>query len=106
MEIFVYLFIVLIKILSVECLSKACELAIILMTKNEAPILRSTILYHGEVYGYNNLYIIDGSTSHDAINILNDRKWIDLGVNIRFSNSSLNKIYEFDIIPVVLINCI
>ena len=45
------------------------------MTKNEAPILESSIIYHGELYGYNNIYIIDGSTEQDAITILKDSKW-------------------------------
>ncbi len=38
------------------------KIKIVLMTKNEWPLLRSWVLYHSHTFGIENLYIIDSST--------------------------------------------
>jgi hypothetical protein len=37
-------------------------MSLVIMVKNEWPILRKNILYHGHLLGFKNLYILDGST--------------------------------------------
>lgn len=45
-------------------------LKIILMTKDEWPALKSWILYHGDRFGFQNLYIIDGSSRKECLEFL------------------------------------
>jgi hypothetical protein len=64
---------------------------IVLMTKNEFPMIKSWIVFHGSIYGFENLYIIDGSDDSRAIEYL-DSVSIKLGVHVQHSQSSLNEI--------------
>jgi hypothetical protein len=61
---------------------------IVLMTRNEFPMIKSWVFYHGTIFGFNNLFIIDGSNDPDAISFLDH--CVKLGVNVRRSNNDLN----------------
>ena len=39
------------------------EVAIVVMTKNDVPLLSRWLIYHGHVFGFENIYIFDGSDS-------------------------------------------
>lgn len=63
---------------------------IILITKNEKNLIESWIKYHGHLFGYNNLYIIDDS---DDIDILNYYKSIEhLDIHLYRENNNLNTV--------------
>lgn len=47
--------------------------------------------YHGEVFGFQNLYIIDSSTNPLCISFLKHTRDI-LGANVIFSNANLNEL--------------
>ena len=66
---------------------------IILMTKNEKYLIKQWIQYHGEIFGYENLYIIDDS---DDIDVLNYYKSISyLPIHIYNNNNNLNNIINY-----------
>ena len=65
------------------------SLQIVLMTKNEWPLLKSWVLYHAELLGGHNLNIIDGSDLSEVRDFLN-RVRDNLGVRVIFSKADLN----------------
>ena len=71
-------------------LTKDRVLKIVLMTKNEWPLSRSWVLYHGLVFGFNNIYVIDGSNDPRQIKYMVYLK--SLGYNILFSQADLNSL--------------
>lgn len=70
---------------------KSAVIKIIMMTMDEWPLLKSWVLYHGYLLGFENLYIIDASTDPRCISFLRYSKDI-LGVNVIFSNANLNQL--------------
>lgn len=66
---------------------------IVLMTRNEWPLLRDWTLYHGHIFDFSNLYILDGSDMLDILDFLSYAK-TELGVNVLHSNASLNNITD------------
>jgi len=64
---------------------------IVVVTKDEWPLIRSWILYHAYIFGGENLYVIDGSTSFDQITFLKNAAR-RLGVVVFFTNSNLNQL--------------
>lgn len=66
-------------------------LKIVLMTMNEWPMLKSWVLYHGHLFGFENLYIVSGCTEAEPLNFLQRAKRI-LGVNVLYTTASLNEI--------------
>ena len=66
---------------------------IVLMTKNEIHLIKSWIQYHGEIFGYENLHIIDDS---DDVDVLNYYKSINhLPINFYFNaNQNLNNVTD------------
>jgi len=57
------------------------------MVKDECDIIRDWILYHGFLFGYNNLFIIDNMSIDGTYEIINE--FLDKGINIyRESNYS------------------
>mmetsp|Transcript_40992 Transcript_40992/g.98158 ORF Transcript_40992/g.98158 Transcript_40992/m.98158 type:complete len:574 (-) Transcript_40992:3299-5020(-) len=69
---------------------------IILMCKNEWPLIRDWIWYHGEIFGFENLYVLDGSTTDNG-NYRFTKPFLDqardqYGVNVIFSPSSLSEL--------------
>lgn len=64
-------------------------LKIVLMHRNEFPLVQFWIRYHGKLFGFENLYIIDGSDDEDTITYLKHAR-DSLGVNIIFSTANLN----------------
>ena len=75
---------------------KGSVLQILLMTKDEWPMLRSWVLYHGSRFGFKNLYILDGSTDQNAIRFLRKVNRT-LGVNVKFTDANLNQLtYEMN----------
>jgi hypothetical protein len=68
-------------------------LKLVVMTKNEWPSLKDWIFYHGELVGFENLYVLDGSTEENSIAFL---KYVrdHYGVNVLFSSANLNHLEE------------
>lgn len=65
---------------------------LLLLTKDEGSILKQWIVYHGEIVGYENLYVLDGSIQPDSISFLADVARDQWGVNVIFSPSNLNEL--------------
>jgi len=63
-------------------------LKIALMTKNEYPLIESWVLYHGNIFGFKNLYIFDVSTEEKAMLYLANAAY-SLGINVYFSTNNL-----------------
>ena len=66
-------------------------LKLVLMSKNEWPLLKDWILYHGALVGFQNLYIIDGSTDRESISFLAHVR-DHYGVSVIFSKATLTQI--------------
>ena len=66
-------------------------LKIVMMTRNEYPLIVSWIEYHGKVYGFDNLYIIDASDEAQAIAAVKSAE--KLGVTVKYSNANLNEVH-------------
>ena len=64
---------------------------LILMSKDEWPILKQWVLYHGELLGFQNLYILDGSSNQDSVTFLRNAR-DHLGVNVIFTQANLNEL--------------
>ena len=64
---------------------------LIMMTMDEWPLLESWTLFHGELVGFENLYIIDGSKDTRCISFLVYARDI-LGANVIFSHANLNEL--------------
>jgi hypothetical protein len=69
--------------------SEETILKLVIMTKNEWPLLKDWILYHGELLGFENLYVLDGSTDKVSIAFLKYAR-DNLGANVLFSSANLN----------------
>jgi hypothetical protein len=61
------------------------------MTKNEKYLIKQWIQYHGEIFGYENIYVIDDS---DDVEVLDYYNFISKAfpINIYFNNPNLNNI--------------
>ena len=66
-------------------------LKIFMMTKDEWPLLKSWVLYHGHVFGFGNLYIFDNSVNQRCIRFLKHTEK-SYGLHVFFTNSSLETI--------------
>ena len=64
---------------------------IVLMTKDEWPLLQEWTLYHGELIGFENLYILDGSTDPKCLAFL-IRARDEWGANVVFTKANLNRL--------------
>jgi len=71
--------------------SDSAVLKLILMTMNEWPLVKSWVLYHGHLIGFENLYIIDSSTETRIVAFLRYAR-DHLGVNVIFGDVNLNEI--------------
>lgn len=65
---------------------------IFLLTKNEALYIEDWIKYHGYLFGYKNLFILDGSDDKHVLEIY--KKYIDKGLNVNYSSSGLNDVCQ------------
>jgi hypothetical protein len=61
------------------------------MVKDEWPLVRQWVLYHGELIGFDNLYILDGSGDDRSIAFLVYAR-DHLGVNVMFTPANLNEL--------------
>ncbi|PSC73224.1 hypothetical protein C2E20_3435 [Micractinium conductrix] len=61
---------------------------IVLITKDEWPLVRSWVLYHAHVFGGENIYVIDGSSDKAATSFLKQAE-CQLGVHVFRSNAGL-----------------
>ncbi len=61
------------------------------MTKNEWPMIRQWVLFHGSLYGFSNLHVIDASTDPVVINFLKSAQE-KLKINVIFSKANLNEV--------------
>jgi len=66
-------------------------LKIIMMTMDEWPLLKSWVVYHGDMLGFENLYILDSSTDARCVSFLRYARDI-LGANVIFSDANLNQL--------------
>lgn len=57
---------------------------------NEWPLQKSWVLYHGELLGFENLYVLDSSTDARCLSFLRYARDI-LGTNVIFSDANLNE---------------
>ena len=64
---------------------------IFLMNKNDLNLLKLNVLYHGEIFGFTNIYVIDGSTEEEVIQFL-DRLKVAHGLNVFHTKANLNRI--------------
>jgi len=62
------------------------------MTKNEPELLESWILYHGYIFGLDNIYILDGSDDSRVLRVY--EKFQPLGLTVRFSSAGLNELAD------------
>ena len=67
-------------------------LKIFLMTKNEELLIEDWIKYHGFLFGFENIHIIDGSNSQRVFDIYG--KYEPKGLNIHYSNANLNEVTD------------
>ncbi len=64
---------------------------LVVMTKDEWPLIRAWVLYHAHFFGGENLYVLDGSTQKEPIAFLKLAAE-NLGVVVFFTKSNLNQI--------------
>jgi hypothetical protein len=70
-------------------------LKIILITKNEKSLIKPWIKYHGNIFGYDNLHIIDDSDDADILNYYDSLN--NLGIHFYQENNNLNTVeYRFN----------
>ncbi|CAB9503197.1 Protein of unknown function, DUF288 [Seminavis robusta] len=62
---------------------------LVLMTMNEWPLIAWWTFYHGEMLGFENLYIIDSSSDSRCVNFLKQVK-DQYNINVIFSDKDLN----------------
>jgi hypothetical protein len=67
---------------------------LMLMTKDEGSLLKLWIVYHGELLGYENLYILDGSIEPNTTSFLADTARDQWGVNVIFTPSKFNELEQ------------
>ncbi len=60
------------------------------MTKNELPLIEDWIKYHGHLFSFENLFIIDRSTDQQVLNIY--QKYENSGINVITTNANLNRL--------------
>jgi len=70
---------------------KRTVIKLIVMLKDEWPLIKKWVLYHGELIGFDNLYILDGSTDLKCISFLMDAR-DRLGANVIFTPANLNEL--------------
>ena len=60
------------------------KVSCLMMQKNERSLLEPWILYHGAMFGFENLYVYDnGSTNQECVDLL--KKYQELGLNVEWS---------------------
>ena len=71
--------------------SEETVLKIVLMNKDELPLLKDWVWYHGALLGFQNLYIVDGSSESQSIQFLAYVR-DHYGVNVIFSSATMQNI--------------
>ena len=66
---------------------------VVLMTSNEWPLVKQWTLYHEKMFGFSNLYILDGSNDENCVEFLLFAR-DTLGVNVIFSQANLNEVQK------------
>lgn len=66
------------------------EIGIIVMTKDDPTLMSQWLTYHGHVYGFENLYILDGSTGSQKEYL--QRAATQYQFHLRHSDSGLNRL--------------
>lgn len=64
-------------------------LKIFLLTKNETFFIEDWIKYHGYLFNFSNIHILDGSDDKEVLDIY--KKFIPLGLNVHYSDAGLNE---------------
>jgi len=70
---------------------KNTVLKFVAMMKDEWPLMKDWVYYNGELLGFDNLYILDGSTDPQCISFLVYAR-DHLGVNVIFTPANLNQL--------------
>ena len=65
-------------------------LKILLMTRNEWPLLVSWVIYHGTQFGFDNTYVLDSSSDPRCVHFLKEIQKV--GTNVLFSAANLNTV--------------
>jgi hypothetical protein len=68
-------------------------LKLIMMVMDEWPLVRQWVLYHGELIGFHNLYILEKSSDERCISFLIYAR-DHLGANVMFTPANLNQLEE------------
>lgn len=76
-----------------QLISKPRIMKVVLMTMNEWPLIKWWTFYHGEMLGFDNLYILDSSDDERCIAFLQQAR-DNYNVNVIFSKSNLNEVLE------------
>eukprot|EP00553_Chaetoceros_curvisetus_P003864 CAMPEP_0204617556 /NCGR_PEP_ID=MMETSP0717-20131115/4495_1 /ASSEMBLY_ACC=CAM_ASM_000666 /TAXON_ID=230516 /ORGANISM="Chaetoceros curvisetus" /LENGTH=848 /DNA_ID=CAMNT_0051631117 /DNA_START=124 /DNA_END=2670 /DNA_ORIENTATION=+ len=71
--------------------SESAVVKIIFMTMDEWPLVKSWVLYHGYLIGFENLYILDSSTDSRCLSFLRYAR-DHLGANVIFGDINLNEL--------------
>ena len=71
--------------------SRDAVLKLVLMTKDEWPNIKDWVWYHGALLGFQNLYIVDGSSNPDSVQFLAHVR-DHYGVNVIFSSATLQNV--------------
>jgi hypothetical protein len=66
------------------------EVALVVMTKNDVPLLSRWLIYHGHVFGFENIYVFDGSDSVQVAYL--EGAAVRFPFHLRHSRVDLNKI--------------
>lgn len=57
-----------------------CKIIICTMVKDEDDIIEDWIIYHGEIFGYNNIFIFDNYSTDNTFNIC--QKYVKNGIHL------------------------
>lgn len=68
-------------------------LKVFLMTRNEWPLVKSNILYHGDLFGFSNVHVIDASTDKVVVNFLKKAQK-ELNLQVHFSSAGLRSVVK------------
>lgn len=66
---------------------------VIVITRNEWPMIKSWVLYHSKIFGPRNVYVISGCSDPRSIHFL-QHAHSSMGVHVSFSKANLNELRE------------
>ena len=73
-------------------MSQIMCLKLFLMTRNEIELIEDWLKYHGFLFGFENIYILDGSDDQRVFDIY--KKYKPFGLHVKISSTGLNGLAE------------